>query len=251
MARRILDDEPREADTAAQDTDGASGWEDHPNGSTEATPIGFAAHKGRHTFRDGFCIKCGKAESEVSEGSAKSSSLTRGRSSNNLTIEMLASALWLGAGIGIENIPEQTPFIGIIAKPVERPDGSEGVAPTKATGRMLQLEASIAGRRIDKAIKGTIVAKFLNALLNASGPWAEIVPLLLPPLIMGVAAAYPAVIERFPALKALMVATMVPVLTEAAKLAEQQSELMGVLNQANEQTIAQAINEIQNIMKPE
>jgi hypothetical protein len=224
-------------DTAAQSSNGAAGWEDAPT----ATATG--KHKGRHVDDgNGICVKCGQPITQ------RTSTLGRPRSSNSLTIEMVASMMWLGGGIGLEHLPQTVPVIGVIAKPVEREDGSEGASPAKAAGRVMQLEAAIAGKRIDRAVRGTVVGKFINALLNISGPWAELVPLFLPPLLLGGAAAFPALVERFPVLKGMMVATMLPVLTEAAKLAEQQGALMQNLQSVNEETIAQTVNVIQDIL---
>lgn len=242
--------EPAETvgDSAAQDSNGAAGWE----APASSTPIGMAPHKGRHTYRDGICEKCGRIQSEAQESRpASSKSVGRPSTSNSLTIEMVASMLWLGGGIALEKLPEQTPIVGVIARPVEREDGSLGASPAKAAGKVMQLEASIAGKRIDRAIKGTVVARFINAILNATGPWAELVPLLLPPLILGGAAAFPAFVERFPVLKGMMVATMLPVLTEAAKLAEQQQALMGNLQTVSAENIASAVSVIQGILNNE
>lgn len=248
MARRITDDEREATDTAAQSSNGQSGWEEP---EIEAQPIGFAPHKGRHTYRDGICIKCGRKESDEE----KPKTLAKARTSNNITLEMMASGVWLLAGVGLENLNPEWPVVGPvlkpIASPVEREDGSLGVAPSKAAGRMMQLEATIAGKRIDKALKGTVVAKFINALLNATGPWAELVPLILPPLIMGAVAAYPAIVERFPMVKALMVGTMLPVLKEAAKMADEQEALKEMVGSVDQESIAQAWHEVLKVMASE
>jgi hypothetical protein len=251
MARpKVYADTESDADPAAQSSDGAAGWE----APASSTPIGVGPHRGRHKYVDGVCEKCGRKQSDAQAAQAQrtgSTSMGRPRTSNSLTIEMVASMLWLGGGIALEHQPPQTPVIGVIAQPVEREDGTTGASPAKASGRVMQLEASIAGKRIDRAIKGTVVAKFINALLSMTGPWAELVPLFLPPLIIGGVAAWPSVVERFPVLKGMMVAVMLPVLSEAAKLAEQQSELMGNLQAVSAENIAQAVSVIQDMLNNE
>ncbi len=239
-------------DAAAQNSNGDAGWE----APAASTPIGVGKHKGRHMDDgNGVCLKCGLVISDIQR---KGSTPRTGspRVSNSMTIEMFASMAWLGAGLGLQHLPAQTPLIGVIAQPVALQDAEgrvigEGVAPSVAAGRVMQLEASIAGKRIDKAIKGTVVAKFINALLNMSGPWAELIPLLLPPLIIGGVAAFPALIERYPVLKGMMVASMLPILSEAAKLAEQQSALMDNLGAVSQENVAQAWSVIQDVLKPE
>jgi hypothetical protein len=235
---------PKADDTFTETADpAASGWE----APASSTPIGTGRHKGRHMDDgNGVCLKCGLVIADI-KGSRASSNVVRPRTSNSLTIEMVASMLWLGAGLGLEHMPPTLPVIGVIAKPVEEGKAS----PAKASGRVMQLEASIAGKRIDKAIKGTVVAKFINALLSMSGPWAELIPLFLPPLIIGGVAAWPQLVERFPVLKGMLVATMLPVLTEAAKLAEQQSALMGNLEAVSAENIAQAVTVISGILSDE
>jgi hypothetical protein len=241
---KVYDNVETSDDAAAQDSNGAAGWE----ATAAATPIGMGPHRGKHTYRDGICIKCGQSQSDVQARQQARGTRTSStpRTSNSLTIEMITSMAWLGFGKGLELLPEQTPFIGVIATPTQ-----EGMAaPSQAAGRVMQLEASIAGKRIDRAIKGTVVAKFINAILNMTGPWAELVPLFLPPLLIGGAAAFPALIERYPWIKGMMVATMLPVLTEAAKLAEQQSALMGNLEAVSQENIAQAVSVINDMLSP-
>jgi hypothetical protein len=255
MARpKVYDNVETSDDAAAQNSNGDAGWE----APAASTPIGVGKHKGRHMDDgNGVCLKCGLVIADAQRKTAtRSTGSTRSSSTNSMTIEMFASMAWLGAGLGLQHLPPQTPLIGVIAQPVALQDAEgrvigEGVAPAVAAGRVMQLEASIAGKRIDKAIKGTVVAKFINALLNMSGPWAELIPLLLPPLIIGGVAAFPALIERYPVLKGMMVASMLPILSEAAKLAEQQSTLMDNLEAVSQENVAQAWSVIQDVLKPE
>lgn len=235
-------------DSAAQNSNGESGWEPE----APATPIGVGKHKGRHVDDgSGVCVKCGLVIADIKGTRTSSNAVGRPRSSNSLTIEMVASMLWLGAGVGLEHVQPSWPVVGVIGKPVEREDGTTGASPAKASGRVMQLEAAIAGKRIDKAIKGTVVAKFINAFLSMSGPWAELIPLFLPPLIIGGVAAWPSLVERFPVLRGMMVATMLPVLTEAAKLAEHQAALMGNLEAVSAESINNAMNVIASVLNNE
>lgn len=229
-------------DVAAQN--GKGGWE---TDAQAATPIGTgtvcgspgAAYK-RHKWDDQICTHCGATKASVAPERTpreKGTGGTRTTRASSGTIEQIAGLIWMGAGMGLEYLPSKTPVIGAFAEPVVRPDGSEGASPSTAMGRVMQLEAPIAGARIEKALRGTIVGKFVNALMNASGPWAEILPLFIPPLMVGAAAMYPELAERF---KGFMVAAMVPVLVEASKMAEQQAKLMGQFEDVSAERVAQA-----------
>lgn len=252
MARTIDPQETIEGttDTAAQN---GSGWEvDTATQTTAAIGTGTAcgspgaAYK-RHKWDGEICTHCGATKSSVTPertpSTGKRTTSTRTTKASSQTIEMLAGLLWQGAGMGLEYLPTRAPFIGRLAEPVSRvnpDDPSQSIVtapPSVAVGRVMQLESAIAGKRIDNALRGTPVGKFINALMNATGPWAEILPLFLPPLIVGAAAMYPEFAARF---KGIMVAAMIPVLTEASKMAEQQAALMGQLEGVNAETVAQA-----------
>ena len=232
-------------DTGAQNGKSAGGWE---TDTQNASPIGTGAVCGtpgaaykRHKWDEDICTHCGATKASVTPErtprSERSTGSTRTTKATSGTIEQIAGLIWMGAGMGLEYLPSKTPVIGILAEPVKRDDDTEGAPPSVAMGRVMQLEAPIAGARIEKALRGTMVGKFVNALMNASGPWAEILPLFIPPLMVGVAAMYPELAERF---KGFMVAAMVPVLVEASKMAEQQAKLMGQFEDVSAERIAQA-----------
>jgi hypothetical protein len=242
-------------DAADQNTNGDSGWE--TTAPPSDTPIGFAKHTGRHTYRDGVCVKCGKREGEPSTPSSSDSprrELTKGRSSGSgMSREMLLALLWLGAGIGLENIPEEVniPILGPVVERISKPQAEGMASPTKASGRVMQLEAAIAGKRLDKAVRGTLIGKALDWVLSQGGPLTELLPLLLPPIIIGVAASAPALMERFPMIKTMMVGALMPVLAEAAKLQDQQAALVGSLDGVNQEAIAKAVMAIQGFLQAE
>jgi hypothetical protein len=251
---RTIDPETTEGTTDTGAQNGKGGWE-IPTETDNATPLGTGELCGtpgapfkRHRWDGDICKRCGAVKSAVSASGERKSSGSRtlrgsGKASN--TIETIASLCWMGAGMGFEYLPTRAPLIGRLAEPVERTDGTFGAAPSVAVGRVMQLEASIAGKRIDSALRGTPVGKFIVALLNATGPWAELAPLFLPPLMVGIAAMYPELAERF---KGLMVAAMIPVLTEASKNAEAQAALMSQLEGVNAETVAQAAAVVDSLL---
>ena len=228
-------------DTAAQN--GKGGWETE---QTSASPIGTGAVCGtpgasfkRHKWDDQICTHCGATKASVApERTPREKGTPRTTRASSGTIEQLVGLLWLGAGLGSEHlIKPETPLIGAFAVPVEREDGSTGAAPSVAVGRVLQLEAPIAGKKIEAALRGTAVGKFINALMSATGPWTELIPLMIPPLVIGFAALYPDISDRF---KPIMVAMMTPTLSEASRMAEAQSKLMSQLDDVSAENFARA-----------
>ena len=176
MARTRVFDETHEETTetsADQNSNGASGWE-----SPEATPIGMAKHKGRHTYRNGVCEKCGAIEGETKTSvPRKQGSSLAPRGKSTIGIHSLISFAWMGMGIALERQP------WILQESVV-----EGKAPpAKAVGAVLKMESAVAGKRIDKALRGTPVYAALSKMLDAAGPWADLAPLFIPPLVIGLA----------------------------------------------------------------
>ena len=195
---RTIDPELLEGtdDTGAQNGKSAGGWETGPADNATA-PIGVGPTCGspgasfkRHKWDDQICTHCGATKASVTpERTPRTPGTPRTTRVSSGTIEQLVGLLWLGAGLGSEHlIKPETPLIGSFAVPVERADGTSGAAPSVAVGKVLQLEAPIAGKKIEAALRGTAVGKFINALMSATGPWVELIPLMVPPLVIGFAA---------------------------------------------------------------
>jgi hypothetical protein len=237
MARPKVFEEAQEApsdETAAdQNSNGASGWE-VPQEST--TPIGVRPHKGKHRFRDGVCTKCGAIEGQVQPRQQRTSLSPRGKTT--IGIPQLISAVWMAAGIGLEKQP------WILQEPVQ-----EGMAPPAvAVARVIKLESAVAGKRIDKALRGTPVYAALTKLLDVAGPWAELAPLFAPPLIIGLASIKPELGEQF---RPMLVASLIPVLIESTKMAEEQARLLAQFEGVTAEVVQQANAIVDSLLSKE
>lgn len=197
--------EPPDEQAADQNSNGASGWE-----AAAVSPIGFAPHRGKHRMRDGSCTKCGKTEAELALSSTSLSRTTsRGSGGKALGIDTLITGGFFGLGMLLERRPW---MLESLPNP-----------PATPVGRALQLEAAVAGKRIEKALRGTVVYKVVQAFLDKGGPWVEIAPVFAMPLIVGVASMRPDLAEKF---RPVMVSAMLPILIDAAKYAEDQARIM-------------------------
>jgi len=238
MARPKVFEEVQEApsdETAAdQNSNGAAGWEVN---TATATPIGTGPHKGRHTYRDGVCIKCGAIEGQTQPRQQRTSLAPRAKS-GSIGIPQLISAVWMAAGIGLERQP------WILQEPTQ-----EGMAPPAvAVGRVLKLESAVAGKRIDKALRGTPVYAVLTKMLDAVGPWADLAPLIAPPLIIGIASVKPELGEQF---RPMLVASLIPMLIESAKMAEEQARLLQQFEGVTAEVLEQANVIVDSLLKKE
>lgn len=226
MAKTKVFNESQEATTdetaADQNSNGDSGWE-----TTPSIPIGVAPHKGRHTYRDGVCIKCGAIEGQAQPKQPRSSSSISRTTKSVVSLPSLFSAVWMAASIGIEKQP------WILAESVV-----EGKAPPSvAVGRTMKMESAVAGKRIDKALKGTPVYAALTKLMEAAGPWAELAPLFAPPIIIGLASVKPELGEQF---RPVLVGALIPILIESAKMAEEQARLLQQFEGVTAEVVEQA-----------
>lgn len=221
-------DEDIEAQDASQNSNGSTGWEvgEYRDPNLPAEKLVYAPHRGRHTYRDGVCIRCGRREDDTTPTKTQRQEITRSVS-KSVSLDTLISGVWMAAGIGLEKQPW-----------ILRTPAAEGMAsPAEAVGKVLQLESAVAGKKIEKALRGTAVYKLLHTFLNSVGPWAKLAPLLMPPLIVGIASVRPDIGERF---RPMMVAAMVPMLVEAAKMQEEQARLVAQMEEVSADMISAA-----------
>lgn len=220
----------------------SSGWEDDSRASAGSTTAGECVEGfKRHRFAGGsVCIRCGYTKSEAS---ATGTTRTRTATVKQGKLENLFSLIWLGAGYGIEKLPESTGLPGTAPKRDEEGEALS-IAPTVAVGRALQMEAAVAGRRIDRAFARFPIYKVVAPWFEPAGAAADILPLLAAPLIAGMVAARPELGER---LRGPMIAALIPVLVEQAKMAEAQGELLSKLEGVTSETLETA-NELVNAM---
>jgi len=190
---------------------------------------------GRHRWKGGnVCIRCGAPKPQRQPRQAATEA-TAVRGVRIGAFETMASMLWGGVGMGVEY---QRVIIGRLT---HNKDATEPGKVSGPVGRSLQLEAAIAGKRIDRAFHKAspfwyaVVARFMN-----KATWfTELVPLMVPPTVVGMAAQFPELVERF---KPQVAALMVPVLVEIAKYNQQQAELMSKLEGYNAQTLSEAMD---------
>lgn len=204
---------------AAEADESSAGWQ----------PITATICK-KHRWQGGTtCVRCGASKP------TKTATRTRTHVATARTspLEEIIALTWGGIGAGIQRQPWflKKPRTFLI-------DGQEieGKPISVALGQSLQMEAAVAGRRIDRAFrKGSpllyaLVSTFLDKVTWVS----DIGPLLIPPLI---ATAPPQVVQE---MKPMLMSMLIPVLVEQAKIAQQQKELMDKLGMLNKEVLDQA-----------
>lgn len=192
----------------------------------------------RHKYKDrqtgetfDVCIVCGEPRPKPGQKrTASVSTGTRGAGKAGGTIEMLLSGGWmLGGYVARRSLP----------KPVG-----------PAVGKTMMLEAALAGPTLHKALKKTPIYPYL-ALATGQLSWAaDLIKLLTPPLLMGAISLRPELIEAGP-IRAMLTASLVPALAEAAKKAEAQKQLLESLEGYNQDTIDAADSIIDAIIHGE
>lgn len=222
---------------------------DRPSGWETAPETGGTACK-RHRWNGGdTCVRCGATKADVqnartgSDGSGGSVEVvgrarqSRGRSGD---LETLISIGWAGIGFGISRQP------WLLQEPTGRKDSSgDEITVAGSIGAAWSVESAVAGKRIDRALRRTPVYRHIVRWITPAGVAADIVPLFIPPIVVGLAAYKPEVAREF---KPLLMGLMIPVLAEAAKLAEQQAELVANLGNVNDEVIQQASDFIDNLV---
>jgi len=115
-------------------------------------------------------------------------------------------------------------------------------------GKVLQLEAGIAGPRLHKVLKKTPLYPYIMIAESQVGWIADVGMLVAAPLAVGFAAMNPGAAR---AMKPLMVGLLVPVLAEIAKNSGQQAALLESLETYDRETIELASRIIDDIVGPE
>lgn len=176
----------------------------------------------RHKFKDRAtgithdnCLVCGAAKTTPSQTRSTTTSTGGSRKVNSL--DTLLTGAWLALGFAVKNA-------------VPKPAGP-------AAGNMMQIEASVAGPKLHKALKKTPLYPYISIASGQLSWAADLVTLLGPPLLVGFAAARPDIARQF---KPVIVGVMMPVLVEASKKAEEQAALLEKLEGYSEENIAAA-----------
>lgn len=222
----------QEQETATA-TDG--GWEaPHANGSVGTS--GKVCVRHRYKGGDGVhCVNCGQAKETRAASIART---VGGRTAKAGVLEMPISLAWMGLGWGIE---KQNKVLSEPRKLLADGEGeATGIPVSVAVGRTFKMEATVAGKRIDKALRGTPFYRAVAPWFDMAGGLVDVGALFAPPLLVGLAALRPEVVAENPTIRAIMVGTLIPILVEQAKMAERQAELLTKLEGADAATIEQA-----------
>jgi hypothetical protein len=234
MARTTTDTNIDLESDNEQSTEGSGGWETPTAQETVVTPCK------RHTFKGGdTCVRCG-APRTARVARPRAPRAVGGVSSRD-SLETVLGLLWGGIGLGVQHQPliGKTPRVYTI-----NDEEVEGASVSEAVGKALQMEAAVAGRRIDHAWrKGSPLSYLIvNAFVNKVTWATDLAPLLAMPLI---AALPPVVLER---IKPQLAQLVVPVLVEQAQMIKKQSEMMGNLDAFTKQAIIEAERTIDQVL---
>jgi hypothetical protein len=237
MARKAEYTEPdtTEAVPGEQPT-GESGWETPTTAETGnvITPCR------RHTFKGGqTCIRCGAPRPARAVRAPRAASA--GGSSESL--ETVLTLLWGAIGLGIEHQPligkEPRTFTLHSINPINDEiieTEVKGAPVSVAVGKALQMEAAVAGRRIDRAWRhGSPLSYALVNLFVNKVTWAtDLAPLLVAPMVV---ALPPAILER---VKPMLAQALIPVLVEQAQMMRKQADAMDNLDQFTKDAVENA-----------
>lgn len=174
------------------------------------------------------CLVCGNPRSTPTPRSTASSSTeprTRTRGGKTNTLDTILSGIWYAAGAGVRQL-------------VPAPSGA-------VTGRVIQLEAAIAGPKLHKALKRTPLYPYIALAESQIGWAAEIGMLLAPPILLGLAAARPDIART---MKPMLVGILTPVLAEVAKKAKEQTALLELLETYDAEVIEAASSIIDDLI---
>lgn len=221
MAIEVVDTDQTTDENSLQ-TDN-TGW--------ETTPVVCK----RHSYKGGnICLRCNtpKPVREVSTrvASTDATPTTRGGSKNEKVLRSAISFAWFGVGMTIENLPNRFPKL----------------EPISPVGKVLQFESAVAGQRISTALKKTPAWRPIMALMSHVGPWADLAPLVLPPVLVGMMSLRPS-LRNNPTLNSMLIAALVPLMSETAALAQEQAEMISQMSQFNDESVGAAMNMLSNI----
>lgn len=208
---------------------------DDPNTESVSTSTPCDQLGKRHKYKDrqtgtiyDYCLNCGQARPAPGQSTQRAPSSGSGGGKTVTPLDTLFSGAWMALGMVVRNaVPE--------------PAGP-------AAGKMIQLEAGIAGPKLHKAIKKTPLYPYLAIASNQLSWVADISMLVVPPILIGLAAARPKLAKQF---KPVLVTALVPVLAEAAKQAERQRKLIENLEGYSQETISMADQLIDSLINPD
>jgi hypothetical protein len=195
----------------------------------------------RHRYKDrqtgetfDYCLRCGEAKADATAAEKPASAATTPRAprtstKRTQTLDMILGGLWYGAGALTKNLGT----------------GSERGAPLVVAGKVMQLEAGIAGPKLHAALKRTPLYPYIAVAQSQVGWLADLAVILAPPLLLGAAAANPKVAQGF---KPILVGVLTPMLAEVAKAAAQQSALLSALEGYDEDTINAAASIVDDLL---
>jgi hypothetical protein len=146
--------------------------------------------------------------------------------------------MWAGLGFGIA----KQPWVG-----QEKTDEDTRTV-AEVVGMTVQMEAGIAGKRVERALRRTPAYKYIVQAITPIGIAADLGPLVMAPAMFGLAAWKPEVVRNSPGLQRVMLGMLVPILAEQAKMAEKQAELLSNFEGYNEETLAQASKILESIL---
>jgi len=191
----------------------------------------------RHRWLGGnTCVNCGALRERVT----RQTGVTRTRGSSRTgDLETFISMAWMGMGFAVQH-RVWTHIPGMPQPDLEnKPDVAGPV------GYALRIEAAVAGRRIDRTLRKTTIYGPLVKFFTPIGVVSDLAPLALPPLVVGMAAFKPEAIET---LKPILIPMLAPIFAEAAKLAEQQRQLLGKVEAINDETLQNTSDFIDSII---
>lgn len=174
----------------------------------------------RHKWKGGnVCIVCGTEKAQAEPSGERRA--TRRSSSGNLA--QLFSMGWSIAGSTMAS------------------RGPERLVPV---GNVMYVQGPMAGPRIDRALQGTPIYKFLTS--GTSGRAAELIPVVAPPLLVGLVANASTNTKK--AIKPLVVSMLLPVLVEAQRAQAENKELLEKLNEITSEQLDQAMTMVDSIL---
>lgn len=196
------------------------GWENEAPASGALPPPCNEIGK-RHKWRGGnVCTVCG-----VEKAQAQPSGESRPRRSSGKSND-IAQLLSMGWSIAGSTLASR---------------GPERLIPV---GNVMYLQGPMAGPRLDRVLQGTPIYKILTS--GTTGKVAEIVPLIGPPLLVGLAANANQKTKR--AIKPLIVSMLLPVMVEASRAQQENKELLEKINEITSEQLEEATQLVDSIL---
>lgn len=103
------------------------------------------------------------------------------------------------------------------------------------TGRMMQLQAPAAGKRIANILERTPLINFLASVMGTGGIIGDIQALVMPPLLVYLVSSKPELRES-PIAQTVIMATMVPIAKEIIQAQSEQAQSASVFDEIDDET---------------